>query len=24
MHGHPVPQWYPLLTHSSADYPHQD
>jgi hypothetical protein len=24
MHGHLVPQWYPLLTHSSADYPHQD
>ena len=24
MHGHLVQQWHPLLTHSSADYPHQD
>ena len=23
-HGHLAPQWYPLLTHSSAYYPHQD
>ncbi len=23
-HGHLAPQWYPLLTHSSADYPQQE